>query len=382
MNDTASQPQTDRAPANAQAAPAAVEVTGLSKNYGRVEALKNVDLSIAAGEYFVLLGPSGGGKTTLLRLIGGFIKPTAGQVRLHGHDVSRLPPERRPTSMVFQSYALFPHMSVARNVGYGLRIQKTARAEAEEKVAATLEMVGLDGYGDRMPHELSGGQQQRVQLARAFVLERDILLLDEPLAALDAKLRKDMCLELKHLQEQVGITFIHVTHNQEEAMTVADRLAIIADGELIEAGTARQVYQAPRRRFTADFIGENNLLEGRLTSASGASAEVDLGYAAIQVPIDPAATAPAPGDVTVSIRSEGMHVSGKGARVPDGREQIAGTYEEPVYLGLTTSHMVRLPDGGIVSVRSISGSEGDGKWSSGDDVILHWDRSESRLHLD
>ena len=189
----------------------AVQVTGLSKYYGEVQALRGVDLSIAAGEYFVLLGPSGGGKTTLLRLLGGFIRPSAGRILLHGIDVSEQPPNHRPTSMVFQSFALFPHMTVAQNVGYGLRLRKLPRAEVEERVGAMLDLVGLSELADRMPHALSGGQQQRVQLGRSLVLETDILLLDEPLASLDAKLRKDMCLELKHLQEQVGITFIHVT---------------------------------------------------------------------------------------------------------------------------------------------------------------------------
>ena len=240
----------------------AVEVADLSKNYGPVQALKSVSFSIESGRYYALLGPSGGGKTTLLRLIGGFLRPSAGRVFLHGQDVSHLPPDRRPTSMVFQNYALFPHMNVERNVSYGLKLLKAPAGEIRDKVERMLAMVGLEGYNRRMPHELSGGQQQRVQLARSLVLERDILLLDEPLASLDAKLRKDMCLELKRIQEKVGITFIHVTHNQEEALTVADRIAIIADGELVEEGSARDIYETPEKRFTAEFIGDNNVLQG------------------------------------------------------------------------------------------------------------------------
>ena len=228
----------------------AVEVVDLRKSYGTVAAVAGVSFAIESGQYFVLLGPSGGGKTTLLRLIGGFVKPTGGRVLLHGLDVTRLAPNLRPTSMVFQSYALFPHMSVAGNVAYGLKIRRMPKSEIRDKIDAMLELVGLDGYHERMPHELSGGQQQRVQLARALVLESDVLLLDEPLASLDAKLRKEMCLELKRIQEKVGITFIHVTHNQEEAMTIADRIAVIADGELVEEGTPREIYERPVRRFT------------------------------------------------------------------------------------------------------------------------------------
>ena len=231
----------------------AVEVVDLSKDYGAVAALKSVNLKIDSGQYFVLLGPSGGGKTTLLRLVGGFIRPSGGRVLLHGRDVGGLAPNQRPTSMVFQSYALFPHMNVEKNVGYGLRLRKLAKAEIRDRLERMLSLVGLEGLGERMPHELSGGQQQRVQLARSLVLEVDILLLDEPLASLDAKLRKDMCIELKRIQEQVGITFIHVTHNQEEAMTIADRIALVADGELVEEGTPRDVYERPVKRFTAGF---------------------------------------------------------------------------------------------------------------------------------
>ncbi|MFT6912071.1 MAG: ABC-type Fe3+/spermidine/putrescine transport system ATPase subunit [Paracoccaceae bacterium] len=263
--------------------PPAVEVRNLAKHYGSVVALKHVNLTIAAGEYFVLLGPSGGGKTTLLRTIGGFHKATSGDVLLHGHDVGHLPPDKRPTTMVFQAYALFPHMTVLGNVGYGLKVAGFSKRDVAEKSAAMLEMVGLEGFADRKPHELSGGQQQRVQLARAMVLDRDILLLDEPLAALDVQLRKDMCVELKHLQEKMGITFIHVTHNQEEAMTVADRIALVANGELVEHGRARDIYEAPQKRFTASFVGESNLLTGRVTDVAGETMTVDVAGTSIAV---------------------------------------------------------------------------------------------------
>lgn len=358
----------------------AVEVTGLSKNYGAVQAVKSVDLRIGSGEYFVLLGPSGGGKTTLLRLLGGFIRPSAGRILLHGLDVSDLPPDRRPTSMVFQSYALFPHMSVARNVGYGLKIKRMSAAEIRDRVEAMLDMVGLTGLGERMPHELSGGQQQRVQLARCLVLERDILLLDEPLAALDAKLRKDMCLELKRLQEKVGITFIHVTHNQEEAMTVADRLAIIADGDLIEEGTAREMYERPAKRFTAEFVGERNLFDGVVTNADGTAATLDLGYGEITVPtcgdgaIDGA-------KATVSIRSELLQLLPETGEVPPDMQTLGGIYQESVYLGLTISHLVTLPDGREVAVRDIAGAAAPRSEEAGTPVRIGWKTRDASLHL-
>jgi len=356
----------------------AVKVAGLAKSYGAVEALKGIDLEVAAGEYFVLLGPSGGGKTTLLRLIGGFIRPTRGELFLHGRDVSALPPDRRPTSMVFQSYALFPHMSVAQNVGYGLRIKKLPKEEIRDKVDAMLDMVGLASLGARQPHELSGGQQQRVQLARSLVLERDILLLDEPLAALDAKLRKDMCIELKHLQEKIGITFVHVTHNQEEAMTVADRIAVIADGELIEAGTAKQIYENPERRFTADFIGENNIFESTVTAVSGTTVHVELGAREISVPrreIDVKKGA----RVWLSIRSELLDVRPDDEEPSVGWEMLDGTYLEKVYLGLVSSHMVSLKDGRVVNIRKVSG--GDMEFKPGRPVCVGWRRDDARLYL-
>ena len=237
----------------------AIEVKNLIKTYGDVYALNDVDLNISDGEYFVLLGPSGGGKTTLLRSIGGFIRPDSGSVVIKGKNVNNLPPDKRPTSMVFQGFALFPHMDVAQNIGYGLKLQSIEKNIIDEKVNKMMDLVGLTGLHNRKPHELSGGQQQRVQLARALILENDVLLLDEPLSALDAQLRKDMCIELKRLQKTVGISFVHVTHNQEEAMSVADRIAIIADGKMIEEGTPQEIYNKPKKQFTAEFLGEKKM---------------------------------------------------------------------------------------------------------------------------
>lgn len=359
----------------------AVEVRNLSKHYGSFVALKDVNVSIAVGEYFVLLGPSGGGKTTLLRTIGGFHKPTGGEVLLHGRSVGHLPPDKRPTTMVFQAYALFPHMTVTQNVGYGLKVAGLPKARIAEKVDYALEQVGLSQFTHRKPHELSGGQQQRVQLARAIVLDRDILLLDEPLAALDAQLRKDMCLELKHLQEKVGITFIHVTHNQEEAMTVADRIALIANGDLVEYGRARDIYRAPEKTFTASFVGENNMLRGKVIKADAAGVTVDVAGSSLVV--DARGLVVAAGqEVSLSIRSECValdRVNG-GDASPDGCSFIA-TYDESVYLGLTTSHIARLPDGTEMISRVIAGTD-DTMPTAGSQVRLSWKPSDIRLHVE
>lgn len=358
----------------------AVEAVGLGKNYGEVRALGAVDLRIKSGEYYVLLGPSGGGKTTLLRLFGGFIRPTRGKVLLHGADMSDHPPDRRPTSMVFQSYALFPHMSVAKNVGYGLRLRRMRSKDVRERVEEMLEMLGLEGYGDRMPHELSGGQQQRVQLARALVLESDILLLDEPLAALDAKLRKEMCFELKHLQEKVGITFVHVTHNQEEAMTVADRIAIIADGDLVEEGDARSIYETPRHRFTADFIGENNIFEGEVRESGADTVTLDLGFARVEVP-SRGETVEAGRRASFSVRSERLLLLSAENGEKAGIQSLPATYLEEVYLGFTTRHMVRLEDGREVSVRAVSDLDQTAELRNGDPVVVGWRQEDGLLHL-
>lgn len=361
---------------NSPSEAAAVQVSGLTKFYGKVRALDNVDVTIGNGEYFVLLGPSGGGKTTLLRLIGGFIKPSSGSVMLRGNEVSHLPPEKRPTSMVFQSYALFPHMSVAQNVGYGLKLRKTPSDEAAEAVKTALEQVSMIGYEDRKPWELSGGQQQRVQLARALVLKPQILLLDEPLAALDAQLRKDMCYELKHLQESVGITFIHVTHNQEEAMTVANRIAVIADGKLVEQGDTRQIYEQPKERFTASFVGERNLFEGKLLDQQGAAKTLDLGV----VKLDASQLDTSLRDkssITASVRSESMQILAQATTDP-AMVSAPATVQEQVYLGLTTQTLLTLSDGQQISARAIGA--GAAHYAPGTAVHVAWRVNETAFH--
>lgn len=355
-----------------------VEVSDLSKNYGSVRALNSVNFKITSGQYFVLLGPSGCGKTTLLRLIGGFIRASSGNILLHGQDVGNLPPNKRPTSMVFQSFALFPHMTVEKNVGYGLRLQKMPKKQVHENTMNMLELVGLNGYEKRMPHELSGGQQQRVQLARALVLESDILLLDEPLASLDAKLRKEMCIELKRIQEKVGITFIHVTHNQEEAMTIADRIAIFYGGELIEEGTPKEIYETPTKRFTAGFIGENNLIDGKIITQSDQQITLDLGFAQVVVASNPSLK---DGDeVSFSIRSELLQLMAEATPAQEHLQTIPGIYLEEIYLGLTTSHLIRLPQGSEIVVRRISEGQSKTRFEPGQQVKVGWEIDHARLH--
>ncbi len=356
--------------------PPAVQVRSLTKFYGRVKALDSVDLSIAGGEYFVLLGPSGGGKTTLLRLIGGFIRPSSGSVALQGVDVTGQPPDKRPTSMVFQNYALFPHMTVAKNVGYGLKLRKVDPDQAASEVRNALELVSLTGFEERRPWELSGGQQQRVQLARALVLKPRILLLDEPLAALDAKLRKDMCYELKHLQESVGITFIHVTHNQEEAMAVADQIALIANGKLVEQGTTRQVYEQPRDRFTADFIGERNVFEATVTQREAGMLRVNLGFAEFQMPVSGSLVTES-GQIAASIRTESIQVHTQ----PSGAQDmliVPAIIQEQIYLGLTTRITAKLENGLQVVARTINSATQT--LEPGDKVYLHWAHAQMSLH--
>ena len=245
----------------------AVRLDGVVKRFGDVVAVDGVDLDVREGEFFSMLGPSGSGKTTCLRMIAGFEEPTEGRIFLEGNDVSRLAPYDRDVNTVFQDYALFPHMTVADNVAYGLMVRKTPRAERKERVEAALEMVRLPEYGDRKPAALSGGQRQRVALARALVMRPKVLLLDEPLGALDLKLRHQMQIELKHIQQEVGITFIYVTHDQEEALTMSDRLAVFNHGQIEQVGTPAEVYERPSTGFVAGFVGVSNVLSGEVARA-------------------------------------------------------------------------------------------------------------------
>ena len=248
---------------------AAVELSDVTKKFGDFVAVEAINLTIADGEFFSLLGPSGCGKTTTLRMIAGFEQPSAGDLRILGQSVAGIPAHRRPVNTVFQSYALFPHMTVAQNVGFGLEMAKVPKNEIKQRVQDALDLVQLPKLGERKPSQLSGGQQQRVALARALVNRPKLLLLDEPLGALDLKLRKAMQLELKHIQQQVGITFVYVTHDQEEALTMSDRIAVMSAGKVQQVGRPHEIYEHPANRFVADFIGETNFIEGNVIASDG-----------------------------------------------------------------------------------------------------------------
>jgi putative spermidine/putrescine transport system ATP-binding protein len=304
------------AAAPAAAAPA-VRLAGLRKSYGQVAAVAGVDLQIAEGEFFTMLGPSGSGKTTLLRLIAGFERPDAGSVELGGTDVTRDPPYARDVNTVFQDYALFPHMSVLENVEYGLRVRRVAKADRRRRVQQALEMVRLTGFSERKPIQLSGGQRQRVALARAIVNEPEVLLLDEPLGALDLKLRQEMQVELKRIQREVGITFIYVTHDQEEALTMSDRLAVFNQGRVEQVGTPIDVYEHPASEFVAGFIGISNVLER--------------------------------GGRHITIRPEKIRLLADGEQAPPGSHVESGRIEDVVYLGMLTRYVIALAEGGTLT---------------------------------
>ena len=354
-----------------------IEVRNLVKTYGDVYALKNVDLDIADGEYFVLLGPSGGGKTTLLRSIGGFIRPDSGTVQIKGKNVDNLPPDKRPTSMVFQGFALFPHMTVYENIGYGLKLRSVEKSIIHDRVIKMMDLVGLSGLSDRKPHELSGGQQQRVQLARALILENDVLLLDEPLSALDAQLRKDMCIELKRLQKTVGISFVHVTHNQEEAMSVADRIAIIANGEMVEQGSPKEIYSNPKKKFTAEFIGEKNILNGVVVDFNKSKILVNIEKDEIEVANNNYTIAKNQ-EISLSIKSESIQISKVSSSKSKGaKNSITGKVTEITFLGQFIRYLVLLSNNQEIQVRSNNEVEGV---SLNDQINLTWSLDDFLIH--
>jgi putative spermidine/putrescine transport system ATP-binding protein len=346
------QERSEERPLDAQpGAPPAVRLEGLHKNYGDVAAVDGVDLEIQAGEFFTLLGPSGSGKTTTLRLIAGFERPDAGRVELGGRDVSDVPPYARDVNTVFQDYALFPHMTVEENVGYGLRVQGVSRRDRAARVEDVLRRMRLPGLGKRKPVQLSGGQRQRVALARALVNRPEVLLLDEPLGALDLKLRQEMQLFLKSLQQDLGITFVYVTHDQDEALTMSDRLAVFNEGRIEQLGAPAEVYERPASAFVAGFVGVSNELErdGKL----------------------------------FAVRPEKIHMSDAGSPTAGGMHAETGRIRDVVYAGMVTRFVVELDRGGELQVvrQNLESSAAGALDDKGRAVLLQW-RPEHQLEID
>jgi putative spermidine/putrescine transport system ATP-binding protein len=357
-----------------------IRLSGLHKSYGEVVALDGIDLEVRAGEFFTLLGPSGSGKTTSLRLIAGFERPDAGRVELAGQDVTNLPPHERNVNTVFQDYALFPHMSVGENVAYGLRVKKVPRPEREERVADALAMVRLGGYEARRPNQLSGGQRQRVALARALVNRPQVLLLDEPLGALDLKLRQQLQVELKRIQSEVGITFIYVTHDQDEALTMSDRIAVMDGGRVIQVGAPNEIYDEPQSGFVAGFVGVSNLLELPVERVEGSTATLRLGPND-RVTAETRGSLAAGQTAIVTIRPERISIAESG--VPSGGDlcHASGVVGESLYAGPMTRFVVALDGGGELMVvrQNAHTSFEDAEQLRGRPVTLVWGREYTRV---
>ena len=388
----------------------AVELVNVTKRFGEFTAVDRISLPIQDGEFFSLLGPSGCGKTTTLRMIAGFEQPTEGQIYIKGQPVAGIPPYRRPVNTVFQNYALFPHMTVAQNVAFGLEMSKTPRPEIERRVDEVLALVQLPHMGSRKPKQLSGGQQQRVALARALVNQPQVLLLDEPLGALDLKLRKAMQLELKQIQMEVGITFVYVTHDQEEAMTMSDRIAVMDDGLIRQVGEPRQIYEHPANRFVADFIGETNFIPA-VMAEPGQPAHLQIGSLAV-LGITDGRHIPAGQQVTLAIRPEKLNLFPQGevpvlkagltpddlatmfgAQLPSGtvnmRDYLAleednvvipGRVVEAIYIGTDTRYRVSLSEQAEAFVRVQNyGTRYDITFQEGDEVYVHWTAENAQV---
>jgi spermidine/putrescine transport system ATP-binding protein len=351
--------------------PPDIRLERVTKEFGDTVAVDDITLEIGHGEFFSLLGPSGCGKTTTLSMIGGFEDPTAGRILLHGDDVTLVPPYRRNVNTVFQSYALFPHLTVVDNVAFGLRRKRMARAEIRKRVAAMLELVALTGLDSRKPAQLSGGQQQRIALARALVNEPRVLLLDEPLGALDLKLRKQMQLELKRIQQEVGVTFLYVTHDQEEAMVMSNRLAVMNGGRIEQVATPEDAYDRPATEFVAGFLGASNLLPGRLGRRSEGLVQVELDRggsvraAAHEAPEDASL-------VQVGVRPEKLQLAGTRGEVPQNSNLLEGRVTLVTYVGVSHQYEIELAGGGELTVYA-QNAGGVALPQAGDPVRVLWE---------
>jgi len=344
----------------------------VSKAFGEVLAVDHIDLEVEDGEFFSLLGPSGCGKTTTLRMIGGFEQPTSGLIELQGQDVTWLPPYQRNVNTVFQNYALFPHLTIFENVAFGLRRKKVSPAEIKTRVGEMLELVELPGFERRKPNQISGGQAQRVALARALINRPGVLLLDEPLGALDLKLRKQMQVELKRIQQEVGITFIYVTHDQEEAMTMSDRIAVMNRGHYEQLGDPQSLYERPATRFVAGFLGVSNLLPGRLAGADGDYRVVRIGDAGeVRIPADLADGREA---VEIGVRPEKTRLVELFDEVKPGLNRLKGTILATSYMGVSTQYQVRLDTGQVITVyeQNVERTARGSLWVKGEQAFVTW----------
>ena len=348
-----------------------VVLEGVSKSFAEVRAVDDVSVQIRQGEFFSLLGPSGCGKTTTLRMIAGFERADTGRIVIGDVDVTETPPHKRPVNTVFQSYALFPHLTVGENVGFGLRFRSLASGEKQSRIENMLHLVRLDDYGSRKPHQLSGGQQQRVALARALILSPDVLLLDEPLGALDAKLRRELQFELKRIQREVGITFVYVTHDQEEALTMSDRMGVMSGGRIEQLGTPRHVYEEPETTFVADFLGVSNLMPASCDGHGKVSVDgVDLSASQ--------GSTTAVGDVRITIRPERIDVEAAGGAGPN---RLPAVVEGLVYLGSTTQVHLRLASRAQLQAL-VTNAGGELPYREGEPVVAHLPAEALRVLAD
>ncbi|MCX4474244.1 ABC transporter ATP-binding protein [Micromonospora sp. NBC_01655] len=352
-----------------RAAPAGdLRLVNLTKRFGIFTAVDDLSLTIPQGSFFALLGASGCGKTTTLRMIAGLEQPTSGQVLLGDRDIARLRPYKRPVNTVFQSYALFPHLNIFENVAFGLR--RRGIRSVDDEVLRMLALVQLDDFGHRRPAQLSGGQQQRVALARALINQPQVLLLDEPLGALDLKLRRQMQIELKRIQTEVGITFVHVTHDQEEAMTMADTVAVMNAGRIEQLGAPADMYEYPATAFVANFLGQSNLLAAEAAGGSGSEVPVTAHGARFSVPADRARADR--GEVYLGVRPEKLHLADSADQVPAGHQHVTGVVSDASYVGVSTQYLVRTGWGSELSAFAANSGLG-GRLPVGAAVVAHWD---------
>jgi spermidine/putrescine transport system ATP-binding protein len=349
-----------------------VQLVELVKRFGDFTAVAGINLQMPSGEFFSLLGPSGCGKTTTLRMIAGFERPSEGQILLDGVDVGQVPPHKRNVNTVFQSYALFPHLNVEENVAFGLRYQKASKHETSERVGRALELVQLGGFAKRRPSQLSGGQQQRVALARALILGPAVLLLDEPLGALDAKLRKGLQIQLKALQEEVGITFIYVTHDQEEALTMSDRIAVMSQGQVEQVGAPKEIYEEPRTAYVADFLGVSNLMEAEAKGQAAGGCRVRIGEFDLVAGEGESDTL---GASKITVRPERVTLEPSGTT---GENRVPGMVERVVYVGATLQVFVTLAPGQRIQAW-IQNEGGAVPYASGTAVAVHLPREALRV---